>query len=448
MSRLKKIIIIILIIVIILIITLLGLIFVNRGEVIYEIDETGSDDEVYNIDSSIKKIVGRNDFYVVKTCVQKFYNYYTYVFDNENDVYGIDIEEISEDEIKTNKINLYNLFDERYIEYKGLTVNNISEKLSAIKNSIININNVYVSQKTENIYIYIVQGRLREVSTGKIYDFEIMLNIDSNNETFTVFLDDYINENYSNLKLGGEIDFTIDEETIKDNGSNIYDYEIIDDETYILDLFSKYKEEVLFDTETAYNHLDEEYKNKRFGSFESFKSFAKENISNNVKMKVAKYQINRYDNYTEYVCIDQNGEYYIFNENSVNNYSMILDTYTIDLPEFISKYNSAEEQVKVGMNIEKIISAVNSHDYSYVYNKLDETFRNNNFSNINSFIQFIENNFFDTNNVSYNEFKNLGGVYTYNLDISNKENSDEIKNISIIVKLLENREFVISFGIN
>ena len=69
-------------------------------------------------------------------------------------------------------------------------------------------------------------------------------------------------------------------------------------------------------------------------------------------------------------------------EEEVGKYSVVLDTYTIDLPEFIEKYNSANEKTKVGLNIQKVFDAINNEDYEYVYNKLDNTFKQTNFKTV------------------------------------------------------------------
>ena len=58
------------------------------------------------------------------------------------------------------------------------------------------------------------------------------------------------------------------------------------------------------------------------------------------------------NNYTEYTCMDQFENYYIFRENKVMDYSIILDNYTIPTEEFIEKYNSVNEQKKVVLNIQ------------------------------------------------------------------------------------------------
>lgn len=446
MVKLKKIIISLIIIIIALIITILSIIYFNKGEVIYKIDELGSEGELYDFDTSLQYVTVRNDYYAVQTCVQKFYTYYTAIFDNEDDYYEVDIEEENEKLKSNNEEALYNILDKEYIDYKNITKNNISEKMDRVNNSVININQMYVCKKNVNVSVYIVQGRLREIQSGKISDFKLMLKLDALNKTFSVYLEDYIDRNYKDLKLGSEINIEV-EESIYKNDTNVYDYSIIDDDTYVTDLLKKYKEEILFDLESAYNHLDEEYKQKRFIDFNDFKKFANDNIKKNITIKIDKYQKTQYDNYTEYVCVDEKGNYYIFNENTIMNYGMILDTYTVNLPDFIEKYDQGDEQVKVGMNIEKLIGAINLKDYKYVYNKLDKTFRNNKFQNFNTFSEFIENNFFDDNKINYKEFKNIDGVYTYTLEIIDINNIDNVKNFTLIMKLLEDRDFVMSFEI-
>lgn len=445
MSKLKNIILILAIIVVLLIITIISIIYLNRGEVIYNIDESGSEEELYNIDTSIKYVTSRNDYYAVQTCVNKYYIYYMSIFDNEDYNEEIDIED-QELTKEQNKKYLYNMLDEEYINFKNITLDNIDTKLESINESNININKMYVSQKDVNMYIYLVQGRIRDVDSGNIKDFEVLLKLDALNKTFSIYLEDYIEENLKDLKLGGEINIQISD-SIQNKESNIYDYKIINDETYIQDLFSKYKKELLYDKELAYIHLNQEYREKRFGDFSTFETYAKNNIKNNILMKISKYQKTNYDDYTEYVFIDQNGNYYIFNEKSVMNFDVILDTYTITLPEYIKKYDNGTDQTKVGMNIERVITAIEAEDYKYVYNKLDETFKNNYFNTIEKFTIFIKNNFYEENTIEYLEFKNVGGIYTYSLNIMDSNNLEKTNNITFIIKLIEDRDFIMSFGI-
>ena len=437
MSKLEKIIFILAIVVVLIIIVIMGIIYFNRGEVVYNIDEVGSDDTTEEIDSTIQYVTTRNDYYAVETCVNKFYIYYMSLFDSE---------EADIDDEEENKEYLYNMLDEDYINFKNITLNNIETKLEEIKQSDVNVNKMYVSQKSQNIYLYLVQGRIREKSSEEIKDFEVLIKIDTSNKTFSVYLEDYIQQNLSDIKLGQEINMQVSD-SVENKKINIYDYEIINDEAYVQDLFAKFKKEILYDRQLAYNNLNEEYREKRFGDFSTFETYAKNNVRNNIIMKLSKYQKTKYEDYTEYVCIDQNGNYYIFNENSVMNYNVILDTYTVDLPEYIKKYDSATDQVKVGMNIERAITAIEAKDYKYVYNKLDETFKNNYFNTIEKFSTFINNNFYEENTIEYLEFKNLGGIYTYSLNIMDSDDLEKVNKITFIMKLEENSDFTMSFGI-
>ena len=105
-------------------------------------------------------------------------------------------------------------------------------------------------------------------------------------------------------------------------------------------------------------------------------------------MALAQYQVTEEDGYTQYLLVDQNGKYYIANETAVMKYTTLLDTYTVDLPQFTESYNSANDSRKAGLNLQKVVDAINNNDYEYVYNKLDETFKSNNFPTLESFEQY------------------------------------------------------------
>lgn len=140
------------------------------------------------------------------------------------------------------------------------------------------------------------------------------------------------------------------------------------------------------------------------------------------------------------------GKYYIFKENSAFQFSIILDTYSIDLPEFIEKYESATTQEKVALNLEKVIEAINEQDYKYVYNKLNETFKKNNFDTLEKFEKYMKKNFYEENEASYLSFNEISGTYTYSVKIKDAE-SKKYKTKNFVMKLGEGTEFEMSFGI-
>lgn len=140
------------------------------------------------------------------------------------------------------------------------------------------------------------------------------------------------------------------------------------------------------------------------------------------------------------------GKYYIFKENSAFQFSIILDTYSIDLPEFIEKYESATTQEKVALNLEKVIEAINEQDYKYVYNKLNETFKKNNFDTLEKFEKYMKNNFYEENEASYLSFNEISETYTYSVKIKDAE-SEKYKTKNFVMKLGEGTDFEMSFGI-
>lgn len=392
-----------------------------------------------------------NSYYEVSACVDKFYSYYSDIFsDAESNYYMTGkVGQVNTEAVqKASAEEVYNMLDPEYIEYKGITNANITEKLDKLENIEVNITDIYVSEKGSNVNVYIVKGVLRDEKTENITNLNVMLKLDLINETFTVYLHDYLKEKYKDLKLGEEIDASVPE-SIEKNGSNQYSHKVIDEETYVRDLFSKYRTDILYYPEIAYNSLDEEYRKARFGTLEDFKAYAKETVRQSLLMQAEKYNKTQTDDYTQYTCIDGNGNYYIFRETSTMKYTLLLDTYTIDIPEFLEKYNNATEDQKVGYNIQKVFEAINNKDYKYVYNKLDETFKQNNFKTQADFETYMEQNFYERNNVTYENYEQSGDLYIYNITISDA-NNEERGTISknIIMQLKEGTDFVMSFNKN
>ena len=120
----------------------------------------------------------------------------------------------------------------------------------------------------------------------------------------------------------------------------------------------------------------------------------------------------------------------------------MLDTYTIDIEEFIEKYESVNEKEKVILNIQKFINSINDNNYNYAYNCLADSFKNNYFSNVEDFKNYIENNFGNNIDISYIEFDTVAEkYYTYRVNISNRIQK------TFIVQLGEGTDFKLSFDI-
>ncbi|MGN1300670.1 MAG: hypothetical protein ACI4VC_04945 [Clostridia bacterium] len=445
MEKTKKMILILLIIVVVVIIVIVAIIINNNNkeDKKYTLQkDVGLDAYEKEIDTKLQAVTNRTDFYVVKDCIGKYYSYYSIVF-NAKDYYGTDDETVIGKAEEENSKVLYNMLDKEYTHYENITTSNIKSKLKKIENVSVEITEMYIVPKTKYVNVYVVKGNLKE-NTTNIDQFQVITKVDFANRTFSILPEEYVEEKYGVLTEGRDIDMNVSD-SIEQNNNNTYQYPTVTDETYVKDLFSNFRNKLLYDATAAYNYLDEEYRDKKFGTIEQFNKYNEENKEKQKTMQLTKYQKTISDEYTEYVCIDQNNRYYIFRETAVMDYSVILDTYTIDLPQFIEKYNAASADEKAGMNIQKVIDAINDSDYHYAYSKLDETFKKSNFSSEDAFKKYAEQNF-GNKQLEYESSKQEGDLYIS--DITIKENETSIAQKKIIMKLLDGTDFVMSFNIN
>lgn len=303
------------------------------------------------------------------------------------------------------------------------------------------IEKLYRKILSEGTSLVLVQAKLNNEN------FNCVIKEDDTNKTYSIFLEDFMVQNNYNPNMSRN-DIKIDYEEIKSNGYNRFVRVKATDEYIVSQYFSEYKMEMLNNPDSAYDILNEEYRKNKYDNVEQFKKYISDN-QNRIKMaEIDKYQKTEREGKTEYVCIDKDERYYIFIQTSMKDYEVILDTYTVDLPEFLEKYNKASDEKKVGYNIQKIISAINDGDYKYVSSKLDETFRKNNFETIEKLQSYLEEKLYEVNEIEYTNAKKEGDIYIYQTKIKNKkdENAKE-KNVNFIMKLEEGSNFVFSFSI-
>ena len=299
----------------------------------------------------------------------------------------------------------------------------------------LNIDNVYECQLTNNIIITLVEARLK----GK--ELNVLVKFDNKNNTYSMFLDDYVSK-YNYNKNMDKKDFNISKNEIIKNSYN-NNIKVDDSEVYVItQYFSDFRMKMLNDTEVAYRELDSDYAQKKFGDYSNFQNYINENKESITYAGINKYQVVENSDNKEYICIDENGKYYIFVESGIGKYTVVLDTYTIDLPEFLTKYNSSNERIKVGMNIQKVFDAINDKDYEFVYNKLDSSFKQNNFKTLSEFKDYAEKNFVGKQ-LKYGECQQQGSIYVFNITITDGTNQTG-KNV--IMKLLDGTDFVMSFN--
>lgn len=128
-------------------------------------------------------------------------------------------------------------------------------------------------------------------------------------------------------------------ETNRDNynylekySSNQYVPVYVTEEDMAKKYLNDYKNNILNNLEDAYNSLNYEYKQAKFGSLDKFKEYINEYISlATYSMEVDKYSVSSIDGNKIFNVYDENGYQYIFKEISIMNYEVYLDEYTVEI---------------------------------------------------------------------------------------------------------------------
>lgn len=415
---------------------------ISQNGSVNEIEYT---EEILN-SQEVSSVKNNNLFYTIESCIQKYETYlnldYTELVDEFNmpsiaAVYGIDNEEkkinaimstLDKDYISENSINTTNIFQFVNSSVEGMEVRALEI------NKLIDDN--------ENVEAYVVNAELINEDNDARTTEMFITKIDNKNMTFSIYP---LNKSeYNNINDVKIINRT---KTIEKNEYNTYIYMDYNDSQIATNYFQEFKELMLNNPSEAYKKLDDTYKTQKFSNEQNFIQYTIKNKSKIEQFQVIKYQVNKEEEYTQYVCMKTNMTYWIIKEIAPRNYTVILDTYTVNLPEFLEKYNTSSEQVKVGMNIEKIFQAINDGDYEYVYSKLDNTFKQNNFPTIISFENYIKQNFYENNKIGYSNYKTSGDLHVYTLNITDNNNSNNSIEKDFIMQLKEGTDFVMSFNV-
>ena len=380
-------------------------------------------------------------YFDIKACMQKYVdninikNSKYYLYDRTNNKLIV----TDENEIKQ---NIYNLLSDKYITEKNITMENLYDNVETLQE--------------EAMYLPIEAGLIQD---GGIKSF-ITYGLVQSTKDYSVIckLFSVININISEGKFSieplygeyesiSEILIKNTEETITVNEENKFTMTNITPENYPTEYINIYKGLALGDPEKLYSLLDEEYKKARFENFGEFKEYIEKNKTKIQGTRLDKYKVDVNENKVRYICIDQYENYYIINQKEIlQDYTIMLDKYTIDLPEFIEKYDSSANNIKVALNIEKLIEATKIRDYKYIYNKLNESFKANNFNTLEKFEKYITEKFDaieDT--VKYVKYEEVTGVHVYNIEVIDASGNKTI-NAKVVMDLKDERDFVFSFS--
>lgn len=339
---------------------------------------------------------------------------------------------------------LYNMLSRDYINSKNI------EKTENIFNYVDNINEQILVEplqikalKNYKKRSYAVYGYIMNLDYKYIRDICIVVDLDFENRTFEIYPIIQGNKSIDNVTLQN------DNQNIDVNNDNTFKL-IVPTQEYIANYYlSYYKKMALSRPDLAYERLNAEYKEKRFVSLEDYKKYVEKNRDILKKVYCAEYSISIRNGYVEYVCKDEFGDYYFFDEKETLDIEIFLDTYTIEYSEFTKKYKSSEDENKAALNIEKIKAAINNQDYNYIYDKAYREFKNKYYPTKENLKQFMENNLFVKNNFEYTNIEKQDSSYIFDVTVTDATRvSTEEKYMTFVVKLYTETDFVFSFSMS
>ena len=456
MKRLKYLIVGIAFLIVIMIIVLV-VVLNNKNE--YENSEEEQYNEVAN-DNETQEIVSErltlnevdniDDFFILLNCVDQYLG-----AANENNIVnmgGNESQEIKE----AIQLSIYNLLSQEYIENNEVTKENVYDYVDDINETIffipLKMNVVY--SEDDSTKRYVVYGIEENMQNEYLKDLYVVVNINQNSNTFSI--EPLIDNQYNDIS---EVSIESKAIQIPQNDNNQIIKANVNDEYVSQKYLDYYKKLALGRPDIVYDLMNQEYKEKRFGSLEAYEQYIDENRNDVSVIQLKQYMVNREDDSNQYVCRDAYGKLYIFEGQNPMDVSIKLDTYTINTDTFNEQYEDGNEQVKVQMNINKFVLMINNQDYQAAYNVLDDNFKNNYFRTLEEFESYVKLNAYKYNDMQVTSFDVNGNVYSCGIvltDLTEGAYEDETKgtggsgysyNWNFFVQLNEGTDFTLSFEV-
>lgn len=116
---------------------------------------------------------------------------------------------------------------------------------------------------------------------------------------------------------------------LKDYNVNEYIPTYVSDEDMAKIYLNDYIYTMYSNVEKAYNSLDTEYREKKFGNLENYKEYV--NSLQYPTYKLSKYYKQEKNGYIIFGVYDSNNNLFVFKTNGVLQYTVYLDDYTIEI---------------------------------------------------------------------------------------------------------------------
>lgn len=352
-------------------------------------------------DDAVASLVNNaNNYYTVKAIIDKFNTYISYLNSSASDLGLIvseqeektALEEYKQDGLKCINDVLANNYKTKY------NVNNeyIYNNLKSFSGISYEIDSMYVVEDSTYINTYFIYGNYANTN------FNFIVILDKYNYTFEIYLNNYLkdagysSENVSTMK-------TLHIEKVEKNENNTFQFKNINQQelanTYYKDFYSIMKNT----PELAYNKLDSNYKSNKFKTVEDFKKYATSYINDNKRL--SQYKMTKFDSYTELVCQDNWGGIWTFKITGIMNYTILLDSYTVSVKSYDDEYQNANVSKKVQLCLNRFFEALNNQDYESAYKFLNDTYKSNNFKNVDEFKAYVQKNWFIYNKIDYSSIE-------------------------------------------
>lgn len=370
------------------------------------------------LDTSINKVHGEANFVTIEQCINK---YYKAVEDLDNQK----ITDLLSETYKTNNSNIESLT-------QGFEQFRIKE--------------IYCKELDFTKKEYYVFGNLLWKNYSGMSTILVIVNVDTTNNTFSITPTniDITNEaEYNNIL--NQLSKQSQSNSIVKNNNNTYTKITMTTAEIIQYYLKDYTIMAVYYPEIGYNLLDEDYREKKFGSLEEYKTYINKNIQKIANATIVNYGYEDKEDYLEFTIIDSYSNEYIIKRINTMEYTVISDIYTTDIDLITQKYDEGDAEEKVTINIQKIASALNNRDFKYVYSKLSNEFKETHYPNVKQLENEMNNILHGTFTITIEDISQEGNQYICEINFNgNTVNSSNIK-MKMVMELKENRDFAMSF---
>ena len=282
MDAIKKIIITIIVLIIIICLIIVAFTMVNQKQEIN--DNNTTIEQSFQKANKLEALKSTVEWIKVENCLNMYITY----SNNLQMMEEIDEEEIARDKeyYEMKQKQLINIIPDFVKDELKITQENIYNKIAS-KNETYRISNIYKSvqtisnqaqyEETSNISAYVVEGVFINKQNLEQRDLKMVVLIDDINSTFLIIPNEYLEAKKINLSENNNIQLYT-EGKIEKNQSNTFNNKSANNEDICRKYFADYKANITYDIEFAFESLDKQYRETKFGTLENYKAYIQKNI--------------------------------------------------------------------------------------------------------------------------------------------------------------------------